>query len=149
MENTGLEQGRAHSERVFIKGLLAAISLRGVTRISTLNRSHQDRFKGVIGELERRRKEGDESARRMPRLWPRPISGDYEDWDSLLIELQSADVTQCLGPYFLDVRLVQREQRALKYLECFSPDEVSLLSDLATCFLSYGVIKHDFVGVQP
>lgn len=125
------------SDRDFTLGLLSSLLLRGTTSISTIDGQHQQRFRRVIEVVNGRIAEGDKSVTRMPKFFPGPITGEFYEFDEQLIRLQDIEVTQCIGPYFVEVSLVESVERASKRLERkFEPEERQLFDDLAAAFTS-------------
>lgn len=122
------------SERTFVKGLLAALALRGDSFIITQANAHQKAFRRVTEFIESRQAEVDDAVQRLPRWFSEPITGVYSEFDDNLIELQNVGVTRCIGPYFSEVEICLTPERAEHILTQFSDAERELFATLANQF---------------
>lgn len=123
------------SERSFVKGLLASLSLFEFSSVPTVGNRHQRAFNAAIQQLEDMRLAGETSTDRMPRWYPAAITGMYEEFDTALLALQNIGITRAVGPYFMSVEIRVSEERARTILDDFSPEEQALFTELGSVFI--------------
>jgi hypothetical protein len=120
-------------EKTFVRSLLAALRLAGITHIPTANDDHQLAFALVIGELDARTEKGDRATHRMPFWCPGPVTGKYEELDDALFHLQASGVVNCDSRYHV-VGILLDEGWAQRSLDRLSEEEQGLFRDLSIVF---------------